>query len=72
MWEYLALNLKADVSILVLLNLRVYGNWHRHATQSSINQTGTDFVTEISFCKTPVVEEKRLVFRGRESAREII
>ena len=24
----------------------------RHATQSSINQTGMDFVTEISFCKT--------------------
>ena len=47
-----------------LLNMRAYGNWRRHATQSSINQTGMDFVTEISFCKTPVVDEKRLVFRG--------
>ena len=27
-------------------------------------QTGMDFVTEISFCKTPVVDEARLVFRG--------
>ena len=35
------------------------------------NQTGMDFVTEISFCKIPV-DEKRLVFRGWESAREII
>ena len=30
------------------------------------HQTGIDFVTEISFCKTPVVDEKRLVFRGWE------
>ena len=30
MWEYLERNLKADVIILVLLNLRVYGNWCRH------------------------------------------
>ena len=29
-----------------------------------LNQTGVDFVTEISFCKTPVVDEKKLVFRG--------
>ena len=37
------------------------------------NQTGVDFVTEISFCmKTLVVHEKRLVFRGWKSAREII
>ena len=28
------------------------------------DQNGMDFVTEISFCKTPVVDEKRLVFRG--------
>ena len=28
------------------------------------NQNGMDFVTEISFCKTPVVDEKRLVFKG--------
>ena len=30
-WEYLERNLKADVNILVLLNLRVYENWRRHA-----------------------------------------
>ena len=37
------------------------------------NQTGMDFVTEISFCmKTPVVHKKGLVFRGWKSAREII
>ena len=28
------------------------------------HQTGMDFTTEISFCKTPVVDEKRFVFRG--------
>ena len=37
------------------------------------SQTGMDLVTEISFCiKTPVVDDERLVFRGCESAREII
>ena len=36
MWQYLVRNLKADVNFLVLLNLGVYGNWCRHATQSSI------------------------------------
>ena len=36
MWQYLARNLKADVNFLVLLNLWVYGNWRRHATQPSI------------------------------------
>ena len=56
--------IKADVNFLVLLNIRVYRNWRRHARQSSINQTGMDFVTETSFCKTPVVDEKRLDFRG--------
>ena len=35
------------------------------------NQTAVDFVTEISFCKTLVIDEKKLIFRGRESAREI-
>ena len=47
MWQYLAQNFKADVNSLVLLNLWVF------------NQTGMDFVTEISFCiKTTVVHEK--------------
>ena len=40
MWEYLALNLKADVK------------------RDLFNQNGMDVVTEISFCKTPVVDEK--------------
>ena len=31
-WKYLARNLNGDVSIVVLLNLWVYGNWHCHAT----------------------------------------
>ena len=30
-------------------------------TQCSLQSAGMDFVTEISFCKTPVVDEKRLV-----------
>ena len=67
--ESLARNLKADVNILV------YGNWRRHATclyRDLFNQNGMDFVTGKSFCKTPVVDEKRLVFRGLKSAREII
>ena len=33
MWQYLARNFKTDLNILVLLNLWVYGNWRRHATQ---------------------------------------
>ena len=38
-------------------------------------QNGMDFVTEISFCKTPVADEKMLILvtdRGSKSAREII
>ena len=34
------------------------------------NQTGMDFVTEISVVQ--VVDDKKLVFRGCKSAREII
>ena len=37
------------------------------------NQTGMNFVTETSFCiRTPVVDDRRLAFRGCKSAREII
>ena len=32
MLEYFAKNLKDDVNILILLNLRVYENWCHHAT----------------------------------------
>ena len=39
------------------------------------NPNGMGFVTKISFCKTPVVDEKMLVLatdKGWKSAREII
>ena len=39
------------------------------------NQNGMDFVSEISFCKTPVADEKVLILAtdiGSKSAREII
>ena len=50
------------------INLRVYGNWHRHATQFvpgpvRFDQNGMDFATEISSCKTPVVDEKMLILQ---------
>ena len=49
-------------------NLLVYGNWHRHATQFvpgpvRFDQNGMDFATEISLCKTPVVDEKMLILQ---------
>ena len=76
MWEYSPRNLKADVNILVLLNLRVYAETgavtQRSLYRDLFNQNGMDFVTEISFCKNPVVDEKQLVFRGWMSPKEII
>ena len=62
MWEYLARNLTADVDILALF----YNSESTETdavTQCSLyreplNQNGMDFVTEKSFCKTPVVDEK--------------
>ena len=74
MWEYLAWNLKADLNILVLLNLWVYGNWRRQAilvcTGTSVfDQNGMDFVTEISFCKIPVVDEKNVDFSNRQGLK---
>ena len=49
-------------------NLLVYGNWHRHATQFvpgpvRFDQNDMDFATEISLCKTPVVDEKMLILQ---------
>ena len=49
-------------------NLCVYGNWRRHATQFvagpvRFDQNGMDFATEISLCKTPVVDEKVLILQ---------
>ena len=69
MWQYLARNLKADVNFfnspIKLVSLRKLAP-SRNAVFN--HQTGMDFVTEISFCKTSVVDEKSLVFRGWESA----
>ena len=56
--QYLARNLKADVNFKLAPSRNAVFN----------HQTGMDFVTEISFCKTPVVDEKRLVLRGHRSA----
>ena len=67
MCEYLARNLKADVNILnsgTITQCSLY--------RDLFNQNGMPIVTEISFFKAPVVDEKRLVFRSWKSAREII
>ena len=66
MRQYLAQNFKADVNSLVPINLQVYDAKKLALSRNVVfNQTGMDFVTEISFCiKTPVIDEKRLVFRG--------
>ena len=59
MWEYLAENMKADENILVPINLRIYGTsaiTQRSLYRDLFNQNGMDFVTEISFCKTPVAD----------------
>ena len=60
MWKYLARNLKADVNMFSPIKLVSLRN--RKPYRDLSNQNGMDFVTEISFCKTPVVDEKRLVF----------
>ena len=79
MWEYLAQNMKADVNILALINLWIYGTGavtQRGLYGDLFNQNGMDFVTEISFGKNPVaVIWKNVEFatdRGWKSAREII
>ena len=73
MWEYLSQNLKADVNILVPFQV----NWHCHATYfvRDLFNYGMDLITEISFWKTLVVDEKVLVLatdKGWMSARGII
>ena len=46
-WEYLARNLNADVLV----------SQRKPAPSCNIfDQNGMDFVTEISFCNTPVVD----------------
>ena len=59
MLEYLARNLKADLNILVLLNLWVKRSLYRDL----FNQNCIDFDTEIAFCKTPFVDEKVLILQ---------
>ena len=79
MWEYLAQNMKADVNILVLINLWIYGTGaakQRGLYRDLFNQNGMDFVTEISFCKNPVADIWKMSLlatdTGWKSAREII
>ena len=81
MWEYLAQNMKADVNCILVLviNLWIYGTGavtQRGLYRDLFNQNGMDFVTEISFCKSPVVDVwKNVDFSNRRvemSAREII
>ena len=51
--------MKADENILVPINLRIYGTsaiTQRSLYRDLFNQNGMDFVTEISFCKTPVAD----------------
>ena len=51
--------MKAGVNILVLTNLIIYGSGavtQRGLYPDLFNQNGMDFVTEISFCKTPVAD----------------
>ena len=55
--------MKADVNILVLLNLQAPSH---NVVSDLFYQSGMDFVTEISFCKTPVVNEKNIYFSNRE------
>ena len=74
MWEYLGRNVKADVNVLVL-STETGAITQRSLYRDLFNQNGMDFVNEISFCKTPVADEKMLILatdRGSKSAREII
>ena len=60
MWEYLARNLKAGINISVLLNLKLAPS-HNVLYRNLFNLNGMDFVTEISFCKTPVLDLKKML-----------
>ena len=69
MSEYSARKLKADVTCE---STETGAVTQRSLYRDLFNQNGMDFVTEISFCKTPAADEKGLVFRGWKSARETI
>ena len=66
MWQHLARNLTADPNILVPL-LTYVSTEIGTVTQRSLyrdlfDQNGMDFATEISLCKSPVVDEKKIDF----------
>ena len=73
MWEYLAQNMKADVNILVLINLWIYGTGavtQRGLYRDLFNQNSMDFVTEISFCKSTVADVwKNVDFSNRQGMK---
>ena len=68
MSEYLARNFMADLNILVPLLKTCESTEIGAVTQHSLywdlfNQNCINFTTEISFCKTPVVDEKVLILQ---------
>ena len=66
MWQYLAQNLKADRNILVLLtymSTEIGTVTQRSLYRDLFDQNGMDFATEISSCKTPVVDEKMVILQ---------
>ena len=60
MRQCLAGNLRADPNILVLLTVstEIGTVTQRSLYWDMFDQNGMDFATEISLCKTPVVDEK--------------
>ena len=61
MRQHLARNLKADVNFLSRIKIVSLRKLALSRNAVFNHQTGMDFVTEIYFCKIPVVDEKRLV-----------
>ena len=68
MWKYLAWNLKADVNMFSPIKLVSLRN--RKPYRDLSNQNGMDFVTELSFCKTPVADIwKNVDFSNRRESQ---
>ena len=55
---------KRYLKLVSLLNRKRAPSRNVFCTETSVQSEWHGLVTEISFCKTPVVDEKRLVFRG--------
>ena len=59
--------MKADPNVLVLLtyvSTEIIGTvTQRSLYRDVFDQNGMDFATEISLCKTPVVDEKMLILQ---------